>query len=130
MSTWCGCSAIHDATLSTLTAVTTGCFVRFQVNMKPDPHGTTCHCCQTQERADQGVPTLQIALNLRCPTPLGVNHHPPPPLALPSPPHRLASCRRGQMQKAFEEATYALAVGELSQPVFSDSGVHLILRTG
>jgi NIMA-interacting peptidyl-prolyl cis-trans isomerase 1 len=34
------------------------------------------------------------------------------------------------MQKAFEEATYALAVGELSQPVFSDSGVHLILRTG
>ncbi|KAF8059370.1 pin1 [Scenedesmus sp. PABB004] len=36
----------------------------------------------------------------------------------------------GQMQRAFEDATYALAVGELSQPVFSDSGVHLILRTG
>ncbi|KAK9823981.1 hypothetical protein WJX72_006781 [[Myrmecia] bisecta] len=35
----------------------------------------------------------------------------------------------GQMQKAFEDATYALQVGELSQPVFSDSGVHLILRT-
>ncbi|KAA6417595.1 hypothetical protein WJX79_008560 [Trebouxia sp. C0005] len=35
----------------------------------------------------------------------------------------------GQMQKPFEEATYALKVGELSQPVFSDSGVHLILRT-
>jgi len=25
--------------------------------------------------------------------------------------------------------SYALQVGELSQPVFSDSGVHLILRT-
>mmetsp|Transcript_1199 Transcript_1199/g.2880 ORF Transcript_1199/g.2880 Transcript_1199/m.2880 type:complete len:251 (+) Transcript_1199:133-885(+) len=35
----------------------------------------------------------------------------------------------GQMQKQFEDATYALQVGELSQPVFSDSGVHLILRT-
>eukprot|EP00884_Botryococcus_braunii_P000051 jgi/Botrbrau1/10046/Bobra.0355s0005.1 len=36
---------------------------------------------------------------------------------------------RGQMQKPFEDATYALKVGELSQPVFTDSGVHLILRT-
>lgn len=36
----------------------------------------------------------------------------------------------GQMQKAFEDATVALEVGELSGPVFSDSGVHLILRTG
>ncbi|KAI8821777.1 peptidyl-prolyl cis/trans isomerase NIMA-interacting 1-like protein [Fimicolochytrium jonesii] len=36
---------------------------------------------------------------------------------------------RGDMQAAFENATYALQVGELSQPVFSDSGVHLILRT-
>ena len=27
------------------------------------------------------------------------------------------------------QATYALKVGELSEPVFSDSGVHLILRT-
>ncbi|EIE20611.1 parvulin-type peptidyl-prolyl cis-trans isomerase [Coccomyxa subellipsoidea C-169] len=35
----------------------------------------------------------------------------------------------GQMQKPFEDATYALKVGELSQPVFTDSGVHLILRT-
>ena len=35
----------------------------------------------------------------------------------------------GQMQRAFEDATFALAVGELSGPVFSDSGVHLILRT-
>ncbi|KAI3646331.1 hypothetical protein MP228_009259 [Amoeboaphelidium protococcarum] len=37
---------------------------------------------------------------------------------------------KGQMQKAFEDATYSLNVGELSQPVVSDSGVHLILRTG
>lgn len=36
---------------------------------------------------------------------------------------------RGQMQKPFEEATFALAVGELSDPVFTDSGVHIILRT-
>jgi NIMA-interacting peptidyl-prolyl cis-trans isomerase 1 len=35
----------------------------------------------------------------------------------------------GQMQKAFEDATHALEVGQLSEPVFSDSGVHLILRT-
>lgn len=36
---------------------------------------------------------------------------------------------RGQMQPPFEKATYALKVGELSEPVFTDSGVHLILRT-
>jgi len=35
----------------------------------------------------------------------------------------------GQMQPAFENAAFALDVGELSGPVFSDSGVHLILRT-
>ena len=35
----------------------------------------------------------------------------------------------GQMQKPFEDATYALKVNELSQPVLTDSGVHLILRT-
>eukprot|EP01112_Ceratiomyxa_fruticulosa_P000850 TRINITY_DN1078_c0_g1_i1.p2 TRINITY_DN1078_c0_g1~~TRINITY_DN1078_c0_g1_i1.p2 ORF type:complete len:256 (-),score=55.17 TRINITY_DN1078_c0_g1_i1:303-1070(-) len=34
----------------------------------------------------------------------------------------------GQMQKSFEDASFALKVGELSKPVFSDSGVHLILR--
>ena len=34
------------------------------------------------------------------------------------------------MQRPFEEATFGLAVGELSGPVFTDSGVHLILRTG
>jgi NIMA-interacting peptidyl-prolyl cis-trans isomerase 1 len=32
------------------------------------------------------------------------------------------------VQKAFEDATYALAVDELSEPVFTDSGVHIILR--
>ncbi|KAJ2720744.1 peptidyl-prolyl cis-trans isomerase Pin1 [Coemansia sp. Benny D115] len=37
---------------------------------------------------------------------------------------------RGKMQPAFEEAVLALKVGEMSQPVFSDSGVHIILRTG
>ncbi|ORZ39072.1 peptidyl-prolyl cis-trans isomerase NIMA-interacting 1 [Catenaria anguillulae PL171] len=36
---------------------------------------------------------------------------------------------RGKMQKPFEDAAFALEVGQLSEPVFSDSGVHLILRT-
>lgn len=36
---------------------------------------------------------------------------------------------RGQMQKPFEDATFALQVGQLSEPVWTDSGVHLILRT-
>ncbi|EMD31131.1 hypothetical protein CERSUDRAFT_120097 [Gelatoporia subvermispora B] len=35
----------------------------------------------------------------------------------------------GQMQKPFEEATYGLKVGEISDVVETDSGVHLILRT-
>lgn len=35
----------------------------------------------------------------------------------------------GQMQEAFDKGTRALQVGELSQPITSDSGVHLILRT-
>ncbi|KAI9192952.1 uncharacterized protein BJ171DRAFT_537032 [Polychytrium aggregatum] len=35
----------------------------------------------------------------------------------------------GAMQPAFESATFALQVGELSGPVESDSGIHLILRT-
>jgi len=37
---------------------------------------------------------------------------------------------RGMMQREFEEAAYALQVGELSQPVSSASGIHIILRTG
>lgn len=36
----------------------------------------------------------------------------------------------GEMQKEFEQAAFALQVNELSDPVFSQSGVHLILRTG
>ncbi len=34
------------------------------------------------------------------------------------------------MQKPFEEATYALKVGDISDIVDTDSGVHIILRTG
>ena len=36
---------------------------------------------------------------------------------------------RGQMQKPFEDATYALNVGEMSGVVDTDSGVHIIKRT-
>jgi peptidyl-prolyl cis-trans isomerase NIMA-interacting 1 len=35
---------------------------------------------------------------------------------------------RGQMQKSFEDASFALGVGELSGIVDSDSGIHIILR--
>ena len=37
---------------------------------------------------------------------------------------------RGKMQKPFEDAAFALNVGELSEIVDTDSGVHIILRTG
>jgi NIMA-interacting peptidyl-prolyl cis-trans isomerase 1 len=33
------------------------------------------------------------------------------------------------MQRPFEEATYALHVGEMSDVVSTESGLHLILRT-
>ncbi|KAF9995930.1 hypothetical protein BGZ80_010593 [Entomortierella chlamydospora] len=37
---------------------------------------------------------------------------------------------RGQMQPQFEKASFGLQIGEMSEPVWTDSGVHLILRTG
>jgi len=36
---------------------------------------------------------------------------------------------RGQMQASFEEVAFKLKVGELSDLVSSDSGIHIILRT-
>lgn len=36
---------------------------------------------------------------------------------------------RGQMQKPFEDATFNMNVGDLSEPIWTDSGVHIILRT-
>jgi len=36
----------------------------------------------------------------------------------------------GEMQAPFEAATFALKIGEMSSVVDTDSGVHLILRTG
>ncbi|CCL98900.1 uncharacterized protein FIBRA_00907 [Fibroporia radiculosa] len=41
----------------------------------------------------------------------------------------LGPFKPGQMQKPFEDATYALNVGQISDVVSTDSGVHLILRT-
>ena len=42
----------------------------------------------------------------------------------------LGSFGRGKMQPPFEAAAFALQVGQMSGPVETDSGVHLILRTG
>lgn len=36
---------------------------------------------------------------------------------------------RGQMQKPFEDAAFGLQVGQMSDVIKSDSGLHLILRT-
>jgi len=40
----------------------------------------------------------------------------------------LGAFGRNKMQKPFEDAAFALEVGQLSDPVVSDSGIHLILR--
>ncbi|XP_051212032.1 uncharacterized protein [Lolium perenne] len=42
----------------------------------------------------------------------------------------LGPFERGKMQKPFEKAVIALKVGEMSDVVDTDSGVHIILRTG
>ncbi|KAF8079182.1 hypothetical protein FPV67DRAFT_101590 [Lyophyllum atratum] len=36
----------------------------------------------------------------------------------------------GQMQKPFEDAAYGLEVGQISEIISTDSGVHLVMRTG
>jgi len=41
----------------------------------------------------------------------------------------LGSFERGRMQKPFEEAAFGLKVGEISGPVHTASGVHIIERT-
>lgn len=40
----------------------------------------------------------------------------------------LGNFSRGHMQKPFEEASFALAINQLSEPVDTDSGVHILLR--
>lgn len=42
----------------------------------------------------------------------------------------LGIVRRGKIPKAFEDAVFGLAVGQMSPTVSTDSGVHIILRVG
>ncbi|XP_039772141.1 peptidyl-prolyl cis-trans isomerase Pin1-like [Panicum virgatum] len=42
----------------------------------------------------------------------------------------LGSFGRGKMQKAFEKSAFALKVGEISDVIDTESGVHIIKRTG
>ena len=37
---------------------------------------------------------------------------------------------KGEMVKEFEEVAFGLKVGEMSQPVSTESGIHIIWRTG
>ncbi|CAH2248191.1 jg13758, partial [Pararge aegeria aegeria] len=41
----------------------------------------------------------------------------------------LGRFKKGQMQKPFEAVSFTLEIGQLSLPVDTDSGVHIILRT-
>jgi parvulin-like peptidyl-prolyl isomerase len=36
--------------------------------------------------------------------------------------------KKGQMQKAFEDVSFALKIGEISEIADTDSGLHLIYR--
>ncbi len=36
---------------------------------------------------------------------------------------------RGQMQKEFEDVAFSIKVGDISEPVSTGSGIHIILRT-
>lgn len=40
----------------------------------------------------------------------------------------LGKFKRGKMQKPFEDCAFSLKIGELSEPVITASGIHLILR--